>query len=434
MAVPNNQFQNVATYQKAELAWMLNQFWAIGYSNKKFQNFDSMTANLGDTVTFDLAPRASTINGLIISTQQSVQRVQSLTCSQAANTSSAYTAQQFIFNADDYMDRFGKSRITELSNKIEKDVLLNIISSVRVSNPEDPRFGQIMDPASGPYRYFGDGTTPINSYTQLAQAVADFQEFGSATENLCSVLPMRVIPQIIGTGLTQFAPDRNNDIAYTWNLGEFSGCDWSKSNLLPVFHSGNVGNNNTTLTLVSTNDPTGANVTQLTFSGATALDPNAIVIGDMFTFQDGVSGQSDLRFLTFIGHSETSLKVQFRATTAAVADGSGNVTFNIYPALSSTPGINQNINHSLNSGMQVKALPSHRAGLLMSGNPLYLAMPQLPDEPPFPTVTTMDPDSGASIRHYWGSQFGKNNRSYVWDSIWGSTLVAENSLRFIFPL
>ena len=32
------------------------------------------------------------------------------------------------------------------------------------------------------------------------------------------------------------------------------------------------------------------------------------------------------------------------------------------------------------------------------------------------------------------SQFGLNNRAYVRDCIWGSTLVAENSLRYCFPL
>jgi hypothetical protein len=84
--------------------------------------------------------------------------------------------------------------------------------------------------------------------------------------------------------------------------------------------------------------------------------------------------------------------------------------------------------------MKVTPVPSHRAGILMSGDQFYLAMPRLPDESPFTTVTSVDEDSGASIRHYFGSQFGLNNRAYVRDCIWGSTLVAENSLRYCFPL
>jgi hypothetical protein len=84
--------------------------------------------------------------------------------------------------------------------------------------------------------------------------------------------------------------------------------------------------------------------------------------------------------------------------------------------------------------MQVKALPSRRAGLLQTGDQFYMAMPQLPDQEPFPSVRTMDKESGASIRHYWGVQFGQNNRSYVRDVIWGSTLVQDNCMQLVFPM
>lgn len=432
--VPDNVLQVVQTYQKAELAWMLNSFFGVQKSNKKFQNFQDLQANLGDTVTFDLAPRSTTGNGLVISLQESVQRVQSLICSQAAYSSSAYTDQQFLFQAEEYMERFGKSKITELGTLIERDILRNITSGVIVNNPQDPRFGQNVDSASGPYRFYGNGVTAINSYGQLAQACANFRDYGAAMTDMCGVIPLTITPQIVNSGLNQFALNRNNETAMSWELGDFAGFDWYESNLLPLHVSGNVGQNATTLTLVSTNDPTGQNITQLTLSGASVSDANAIKAGDMIQINDGVAGKPNMRFLTFIGHAPSNQPVQFRATADAGSDGAGNVVINIYPALVSAPTLNQNLNNSLSAGMQVSTLPSHRAGLLMSGNPLYLAMPRLPDEDPFKTVQTTDPDSGASIRHYWGSQFGQNVRAYVWDQIWGSTLVAENSMRLIFPL
>jgi hypothetical protein len=437
MATPNNILQNVQTYQMAELAWMLNSFVAINKSNKKFQNFDNLTANLGDTVTFDLAPRATTANGLIITQQSAVQRVQSLICSQAVNSTYAFTSQQYIFNAEVYMERFGKSRTTELGSVIESDILLNVVSSVIVNNPQDPRYGQLLDPASGPYRFFGDGVTPINSFGQLAQALSNFRDYGAAMDETCCILPMTRVPAIVNSGLNQFAMDRNDEMAFSWKLGRFSDCDWYESNLLPVHVSGSVGNAaspSNVLTLISTNDPTGNNITQLTLSGATASDPNAIKNGDLMFSIDGVSGQPDMRYLTFIGHRVSEQPVQIRAVGNAGADGSGHVVVNIFPALSSVPGLNQNLNNALNAGMQLQVLPSHRAGVIMSGNPLYLAMPQLPDQSPFSTVTTTDKDSGASIRHYWGSQLGQNNSVYVYDQIWGSTMVAENTMRLVFPL
>jgi len=438
MAVPDNILQNVQTYQMAEMAWMLNSFVAINKSNKKFKNFNSLTANLGDTVTFDLAPRASTVNSLVATFESTVQRVQTLACTQAVSSSTSFTDQQFIFNVEDYMQKIGKSRILEIGTVIESDVLLNIVSGVVVTNQQDPRYGQNIAPDSGPYRFYGDGTTPINSYKQLAQAVANFEDFGAAIGDQCAILPVTVIPDIIDSGLNQFATNRNNETALSWELGKFSKTDWYESNLLPIHVAGTVGDNQTPganiLTLVSTNDPSGQNITQLTFSGAGTSDPDAIKTGDMFQFVDGVSGKPNMRYRTFIGHKVSNQPVQFRATANAESTGGGEVTIAIYPALQSTPGLNQNLNNSLSAGMQVRVLPSHRAGVLMSGNPLYLAMPMLPDEIPFPTVSTNDPESGVSIRHYWGSQFAQNNRGYIWDNIWGSTMVAENTMRLIFPL
>lgn len=440
MATPVNVLQTVQTYQKAELAWLLNTFCGISLSNKKFKNFNDLTANLGDTVTFDTTPRYISYAGLQITEQPSSQRVQSLICSQAANVAAAYTDQQFIFNVRDYMDRFGMAAVKELGSLIESDILKNFVSGVIVNDPQNASFASAQT-ATGPFRFYGDGVTPINSFTQLAQAVANFVDFGAATHKMLGILPVANIPAIVGTGLNQFAMTRNNEIAMSWELGRFSNTDWYESNLLPVHVSGTIGNTaapNNVMTVVSTNDPTGANVTQITFTEPTSgTDANAIKAGDLFQFNDGVSGKPNMRFLTFIGHKASSQPVQFRATAdAATVAGSVTVTLQTINSVGLVwaQNQNQNLNNAITAGMTVTPIPSHRAGCLMSGDQFYLAMPRLPDESPFTTSMMTDPDSGASIRHYFGSQFGLNNRAYVRDAIWGSTLVAENSMRLIFPL
>jgi hypothetical protein len=440
MSVPVNVLQTVQTYQKAELAWLLNSFCGINMSNKKFKDFNSLTANLGDTVTFDTTPRYVSYAGLVITEQPSVQRVQSLTCSQAANVAAAYTDQQFIFNVVDYMDRFGMAAMKELGSLVEADILRNFISGVVVNDPQNANFGSLQV-NSGPFRFYGDGSTPINSFTQLAQAVANFEDFGAATHKMVSILPVANIPAIVGTGLNQFAMNRNNEIAYDWELGRFANTDWYESNLLPVHISGTIGNTaapNNVMTVVSVNDPSGVNVTSITFTEPTGgTDANAIKAGDLFQFNDGVSGQPNMRFLTFIGHEVSQQPVQFRAIANA-ATVAGTVTVQIQTingvGLVWAQNQNQNINNTIVAGMTVTPLPSHRAGVLMSGDQFYLAMPRLPDESPFTTVNMQDADSGASIRHYFGSQFGQNNRAYVRDVIWGSSLVAENAMRLVFPL
>lgn len=429
MAVPNNILQTVQTYQKAELAWLLNSFCGIKLANKKFQKFNDLTANLGDTVTFDLPPRYIGYNGLVITQQQSAQRVQPLVCSQATNVSAGYTDQQFIFNVRDYMDRFGEAAMKELGSIIEADIWKNIVTGVVINDPQNSNFG-VAQTNSGPYRFYGDGVTQINSYGQLAQAVANFNDFGAAKNKMRGVLPETVIPGIITTGLQQFVMNRNEKDAMSWELGNFAGTEWYQSNLLPIHVSGSLGQAGTTLTLVSTNDPTGANVTQLTFSGA---GTGTALIGDMGQFQDGVANQPNMRFLHFIGHAVSAQPVQFNVTANSVGIA-GTITITVNPPMVWAQNENQNLNNALAAGMQVKLLPSHRAGVLYSGDQFYLAMPQLPDQSPFTTVNMMDKDSGASIRHYFGSQFGQNNRAYVRDSIWGSTMVPENAMRIIFPL
>lgn len=443
MSTPTNILQNVQLFIKSELAWLSNSFWGIENANKSLKEFEKRPGNLGDVITFDTTPRFISYDGLVITQQPSVQRLQSLICSQAKNVSSGYSDEQFIFNVKEYMERFGMSAAEELGTAIESDILLNIVSGVVGNNPNSPEYNQ-PQVNSGPFRFYGDGNTPINSYTQLAQAWANFTAFGASSFKKRGVIPVDAVPAIVGTGLNQFALERNNKISTSWELGRYAGMDvdWSSSNLLPIHVSGLIGNAtapNNVMTVVSTNDPTGVNVTQITFTeptGSTAA--NAVVAGDLFQFNDGVVGQPNMRFLTFIGHKTTRQPVQFRAiANASTVAGSITVqvqTINSVGLVWNPISQNKNLNNPIAVGMTVTPLPSHQAGWMDSGNSFYLAMPELPDQSPFETVHFRDKDSGASLRHYWGVQFGMDNRAYVRDGVWGSTLIAENSSRMIFPL
>ncbi len=263
-----------------------------------------------------------------------------------------------------------------------------------------------------------------------------FKNYGAVSEGIKVYLPDTVVPSVVGSGLNQFVPHRNDEIAMSWEIGDFGTplVDYYQSNLMPLHVSGDTGVNQQTLTVVSTNDPTGQNVTQITVSGATASDANAVFSGDLFQFQDGVTGQPNMRYLTFIGHFPSANFVQFRATANAASNAAGVVTINITPALNWAGGQNQNLNNPIVAGMQVTVLPSHRCGLIMSGDPLFLAMPKLPDEVPYPTSAMTDPNSGASLRQYYGSLFGQNQRGMVHDVIWGSVLVDEYSMMVALPL
>jgi len=414
MAVfPNNILQQVQTYQRSGLGLLLNLCCHIATANTKFKDFDKIQANLGSSVTFDLPPRFTTTAGLVAAFEPAAQRVLQLVADQANNTSFAVTSQQRIFNLEkgeeDYMRVFGKSAIAQLANKVESNIALNWISGVT------SQLDGTTNVYSGPFRFFGDGMTQITSYQQLAQAVMLFKNFGAVAEGMKVYLPDSIIPAIVGSGLNQFVPQRNDEIAMSWEVGDFGTplVHYYQSNLMPIHVSGNTGVLGQTLTVVSTNDPTGQNVTQITVSGATANDLNAIFAGDMLQFKDGVAGKPNMRYLTFIGNAVSANPVQFRAVSNAAADGAGNVTINLLAGTSPSGlnwagGANQNLNNPIMPGMQLLTFPSHRAGGILGDDAMYIAMPQLPEQSPYDTANEYDPDTHASLRLTYGSLFGQN--------------------------
>lgn len=437
--LPQNILKQVITYNESGLAYLENLNCLISICNKKFKNFNDTEKNLGDTIQLDIPPRSIAENGLVASFQGAEQRFGTLVCDQAANSSMAFTTQQFIFNVQDYMEKFGKARAEELSAKIEANIARNSDSSVPVMTVNSQ--GQsiptgALHTESGPFRFYGDGKTQINSFNQLASMLALNAEFGMPNGMPKVVLPNLAIPAIIGTGLNQFVPARNDKIANSWDLGTYNGSNarYYRSNLMPIHRAGSVGNDELVLTVVSTDDPTGEAITTITCSGANVSDSGSIKSGDLGQFVDGVSGFSNMRYLTWTGHEECGVPVQFRMLANAGSTGGGQVTLQVYPTLSSVFGKNQNLSQNIVAGMKITILPDHRCGMVINGDALFLAMPRLPDEMPYPTGTKTNAATGASLRTYYGTIFGKNTRGIITDAIWASYGQPEYLMRIAFPL
>lgn len=443
MSYPTNILQQVQIYNKSEIAYLQNICPMLATSNTKFKNFENFQGNLGSSTTFDLPYRFNAAQGLVADWQGIEQLTQTLTCDQAENISVTISDPQQVFNFQEkyYMERIGKGAVLELGSQIEANVAKNANSSVPVNTFNGSQLipTGALHTESGPYRFYGDGTTPINSFTQLAEMIALFKAYGGPQEDIKVYLPNNIVPQIVGTGLSQFAPKRNDEIAMSWEIGEYGAprVKYYESNVLPTHIAGAVGQQSTlsgrTLTVVSTNDPTGQNITQITFSGAPITTTGAIKSGDVLQFTFGVSGFPDLYYLTYVGHVPSVVPVQIRATADANSDGAGNVTVSIYPALQSTSGKNQNLSYNIVAGMKAAVAPSHRAGLVVGGNAMYISMPRLPDQMPFPTSAQIDMQTGVSLRLYYGAIFGQATQGLIRDATWGSTIVPTHCMRILFP-
>jgi hypothetical protein len=409
----NNQLQAVRTYQKSELAYLQNYNVFINRANKKFQNFQDIRFNLGSTVNFDKPYRFTTTDSLIADMQAVEQRVESLTVDKVKTVAYEFNDEEIVFNVHDYMDDIGYGAVEELSSQVEIDV-----SSMARTTA---------------YRCYGDGVTAINSYGQIADMLYLYRNYG-APRAVDVFLPDSAVPGIINSGLSQFVLKRNEETAQSWMLGNFDSAEYLRSNFLPLHEAGVVGNDELELTVVSTNDPTGANITEITFSCSALSEADAIFQYDTITFSDGVPGQENVRFRTFIGHAPSDNPVQLLASADAGTNGGGQVTVQFTPALSVLPGKNQNITTNIVAGMKATVLPNHRCGFIVGGNAMYLAMPRLPSTEPYISSNVTDKNTGANLRLYYGYIPDKGVKGFVRSIIYGYKAVDEYCMKIAFPV
>jgi len=440
--VPTNLMQNVATFNRSELGALQNSYAMLHLGNKKFDNFQSkIVSNLGTTVSMRLPYRFTTTSGLAPNLQSIQQRLQNLTVDQAFSLDFAVDDQERLFNLKDesYMKEVGDGAVAELGARVERLLSLNADSSVPVNGGTfaTPVPTGALHTESGPFRFYGDGVTPINSFEQLAAMHAMFRNYGFVG-GMKVVLPDIQIPAIIGTGLTKFTIDRGNRTANSWEVGSFDTptVDYYRSNLLPIHYAGTIGNTATTgnqVTITSLVTDANGSITSLVCSTAVTTDTNAIASGDLLQFMDGVAGHANVRYLTFTGHTTSANPVQVRATAKCASSG-GSVTIPIYPALVTAQGQNQNVNNPIEVGMKLVVMPSHQCGLVISGDAFFLAMPRLPGTDPYVSSVETDPETGASMRMYRGYIIEQSTYGLFRNIILGSTLVPEYSMRILFPI
>lgn len=409
-----NSLVQVQTYQRSSLGALYNQNPWINTANKMYNNFQTLVGQKGTTVNFDLPPRFVGVNSLVANFEPAAQRLQPLTVDKEYSVSYSFSAQQLIYNVEDYMSRFGLGAVVEIGNVVGASVAQNALTA--------------------PFRIFGDGRVALNSYQQYAQALANFRNFGDPGYPTCVYVDDVSIPAVIGSGLQQFVTGRNEDIANSWELGKFSNAEFYQTNLLPVQIAGAYGQANLTLTITAIS----ADGTTITFSSSGGAQAIALAQYDILTLDP--NGAAGLFFLQFTGYQTSAQKVQVRVQANTSGSGGGAVTATVYPPLIS--GVDQPLNNNKNINLPLASLVgvtatstgNHRRGLITGAQALFLAMPRLNDMDPFPTGNETDVKTGVTMRQYYGSQFGQNIQAMVHDVIWGSTAVPEYTMGIAYPL
>jgi hypothetical protein len=404
----SNELVAVQTYQPSMLTAMTVQNPFIDKSNKRFINFQNEVAQRGSTVKIKKPSRFTVTNSLTITSQPYKEKYDTLTVSDPYSVSVDFTALEYIYTIDEsgFMRDFGMGASAELGAYIGGLIADQIPTST--------------------YRFFGDGVTPINSYTQYAQALANFREIVGITTETEVYVDSTTVPQVIATGANQFTPARNDEGVASWEMGNFRNANFYETSILPDHTAGSAGQDELELTVVSIS----GDGTQLTLSGFGNNDSDAIKEGDKLT----VAFAAGMRALSWVGHRTTKQPVQVVATGDAESNGSGQATVDIYPALISTStNSDRNINIAVAAGQKVTVLGNHRCGLITVNKPIFLAMPKMPEKVPYPTSSQYDENSGASLRMYYGTAFGQDYEGFVLDGLTGSTIVSDYTMMIAYP-
>lgn len=478
-ASDNNILQQVITYNsEAMLPAFLNQNCFISeICNHEYENFDKKEpSNLGDTIGVALPQSTIAGDGLVVNVAGAggtnpnpiIQNIAHLPVIGAANVSIAVSNQQRLFNMDkdSFWKMTGKAMISELGSKVEKEIAKHVNSSATGYYMNNPSVLAVQN-QSGPTRFVdftncaATGSSALNSYQQLDQSMSDWITLGAPSDDHCMVLPTNYYSPIIGSGLNQFVPHRNEEIAHSWLVGEFGSplTKYYRSNYLPSQIAGWIGQRsasvanggnafNMSLTVVSVSTVSGTSgATQITATinfGALTPPANGTVMlraGDLGYF-DIAQDAGTLNAVTFYGHMPTSQQVQFRVLNDVAYAGSSTIVFQI---ISNTHTENQglvgdatnpqqNINRAIVAGDVFHIMPSHKCGLRVCGKAFYVAIPRLDDENPYHTSVETDDETKVSLRMYYGALFGQNQKLLVNDVIWGALLLPRYCQRVCLPL
>jgi len=412
-SVPQNQFKEYTALAKMSVTAIRSLTPVLFHANTAYEEFIPGPNNRSASANYFKQGRSSWVASLSSSFEEIIDRTGTITIDQPGSASIAVSDQQVIFDVKKGWDKYLKPKVAELGTGIHNNVIDVFRTKVE--------------------RWYGGANQPINSYFGLQSAVTRMQLYGTTGGQAKGFIPASIVPTMVQSGLSDFAIDRGNRDAMKWELSNQADCDWFKCTTLPTQIAGTVGNSGLTLTVVSTVLDSNGAVVEIVFSGAPTSDSNAVHKYDKFQFVDNVSGQPNMRLLSFVGHLPIAHPVQFVAQANCASDGGGLVSVPLNPPLQAAAGQLQNINNPIVAGMKVTVLGDHTTGLLMQGDPLMLAFAPLPEKDPFKSVTVTDPNTKVSLRLTYATKPFEPEEGWSYNALWGSDLDADNAIGLIFP-
>lgn len=291
------------TYRMA--AVLMNNLVFAGSIDRQYSNeFAQSGAKIGNQIHVRKPPRFTVGDGPVVVPQDITETYVTLTLGYHKNLACNYTSEDLTLSIDDFENRIIRPAAVQVANEIDRVVLQDVYSQIyntKGTPGTRPNDSQIF--LDGKARMLNQAT-PMDMPWQALLAPNSEASMVKALQGLFN--PTAIIGEQYRRGRMQ----------------EALGFDWDVDQNMPVHTVGVLGGT----PLVNGASQTGSN---LITDGWTATT-GAVKKGDVFTIGSGATGVYEVNPLS---RRSTGDLQQFVVTADTTADGSGNMTIPISPAI-----------------------------------------------------------------------------------------------------
>lgn len=410
MAVQNNNLLTDDVIAKEALRLLKNN---LVTAKLVYRNYEKTFGKVGDTIRLKLPYRVKAADGRTLVKQPMVDQTIPFKIDKQHHVGLEYTIKDKTLDIMDFSERYLKSGMIQIANKIDRNILLTMKKAFHTSGTPGVRPGKFIDFANAGAKQ----TTYAVPQDGMRHAVLDPFTCASLSDEVTKLFKESMVEQAYKMGYR----------------GKVSEYDTYESQNLPKHTVGDHGG--TPLA------GAGANGSVITMTGGTASTTGFLKVGDVFTVA-GVFGVNPQNYET------TGLLQEFVVTADVDTDGAGAASISVFPALNDGTATINNAEGdpiSTKAYQNITALPVSGAAITIAGaaNATYeqnylfhrdaIALAMIDLELPQSAVIksrAADPETGLSLTLTGAYDINEQTEIHRIDAVYGTDLIyGELALR-----
>lgn len=404
MAAENNNLLTDDIIAKEALLLLKNNLVA---AKCVYRQYEKSYGKVGDTIRLELPFRVKSASGRVLQKQPMVDQTIPFKIDNQEHVGLEYTLKDLTLDIKQFSDRYLKSGMIQIANKIDSSILLTLKNAFHSSNVA--------------------GTRPVK-YIDYANAGAKQTTYGVPNDGMRHAILDPFTTAGLSDEVTKLFSKKVDKVYGKGYMGPVAGYETYESQNLPKHTVGAYGG--TPLMNGATADGATTLVTDGWDTGVTGL----LKQGDIITIE-GVFGVNPQNYTT------TGLLQEFVVQADVNSDVGGNASITIAPAINAgtvTITNEDGATVSLKAYQNVTAVPADGAAIVVKGtadttyeqnylfhrNAIALAMVniQLP-KTAVSKSRANDPETGLSLSLTGAYDINEHTEIHRIDAIWGAKLI-----------